>query len=151
MTQAVGRAGRGETPGEAVIQTYQPEHYSIQAAIRQDYPGFYQEEIQYRQLMSYPPVSNLFAVRGSSMDEELLDTGMRYIRQFLRKVDVKGQLQMIGPADESVAKVADMYRKVLYVKHEDMELLLGAKDKLEQYIEINSGFKNIRIQFHFNQ
>lgn len=151
LTQAVGRAGRGETPGEAVIQTYQPEHYSIQAAIRQDYPGFYQEEIQYRQLMSYPPVSNLFAVRGSSMDEELLDTGMRYIRQFLRKVDVKGQLQMIGPADESVAKVADMYRKVLYVKHEDMELLLGAKDKLEQYIEINSGFKNIRIQFHFNQ
>lgn len=151
LTQAVGRAGRGETPGEAVIQTYQTEHYSIQAAIRQDYPGFYQEEIQYRQLMSYPPVSNLFAVRGSSMDEELLDTGMRYIRQFLRKVDVKGQLQMIGPADESVAKVADMYRKVLYVKHEDMELLLGAKDKLEQYIEINSGFKNIRIQFHFNQ
>lgn len=151
LTQAVGRAGRGETSGEAVIQTYQPEHYSIQAAIRQDYPGFYQEEIQYRQLMSYPPVSNLFAVRGSSMDEELLDTGMRYIRQFLRKVDVKGQLQMIGPADESVAKVADMYRKVLYVKHEDMELLLGAKDKLEQYIEINSGFKNIRIQFHFNQ
>ncbi len=85
------------------------------------------------------------------MDEELLNAGMRYIRQFLRKVDVKGQLQMIGPADEPVSKVADMYRKVLYVKHEDMEQLLAAKDKLEQYIEINSGFKNIRIQFQFNQ
>ncbi|MCI6431752.1 MAG: primosomal protein N' [Oliverpabstia sp.] len=150
LTQAVGRAGRGETPGEAVIQTYQPEHYSIQAAIRQDYPGFYQEEIEYRQLMSYPPVSNLFAVRGSSMDEELLTAGMGYIRRFLRKVDVGGHLQMIGPADEPVAKVADMYRQVLYVKHENMEQLLRAKDKLEQYIEINSGFKNIRIQFQFN-
>ena len=84
------------------------------------------------------------------MDEELLTAGMGYIRRFLRKVDVGGHLQMIGPADEPVAKVADMYRQVLYVKHENMEKLLRAKDKLEQYIEINSGFKNIRIQFQFN-
>lgn len=151
LTQAVGRAGRGETPGEAVVQTYQPEHYSIQAAIRQDYPEFYREEIEYRQLLSYPPVSNLFAVRGSCMNQELLETGMDYIKRFLRKVDGEGRLQMIGPADEPVAKVADMYRKVLYVKHEDLEQLLTAKDRLERYIEINSGFKNIRIQFNFNK
>lgn len=151
LTQAVGRAGRGETPGEAVVQTYQPEHYSIQAAVRQDYPEFYREEIEYRQLMSYPPVSNLFAVRGSSMNEELLAAGMEYIKRFLRKVDGERRLQMIGPADEPVAKVADMYRKVLYVKHEDLGQLLRVKDQLERYIEINSGFKNIRIQFQFNQ
>lgn len=151
LTQAVGRAGRGETPGEAVVQTYQPEHYSIQAAILQDYPEFYREEIEYRQLLAYPPVSNLFAVRGSSMSQELLETGMDYIRRFLRKLDGEGRLQMIGPADEPVAKVADMYRKVLYVKHEDLGQLLKVKDRLERYIEINSGFKNIRIQFNFNQ
>lgn len=151
LTQAVGRAGRGERPGEAVVQTYQPEHYSIQAAIRQDYQEFYREEIEYRQLLLYPPVSHLFAVRGSSMDPELLEAGMDYIRRFLRKVDGEGQLQMIGPADEPVAKVADLYRKVLYVKHEDMTRLLKVKDQLERYIEINSGFKNIRIQFNFNQ
>ena len=150
LTQAVGRAGRGKKPGEAVIQTYQPEHYSIQAAIRQDYPGFYEEEIGYRQLLAYPPVAQLFAVRGSSMDEKLLRMGMDYIRRFLKKADVRQKLLIIGPADEPVAKVADMYRKVLYVKQEDHEYLLRIKNQLEKYIEINSGFKNIRIQFDFN-
>lgn len=150
LTQAVGRAGRGECPGEAVVQTYQPDHYSIQAAIRQDYPGFYEEEIGYRRLLSYPPVSNLFAVHGSSLDEELLATGMDYIRKFLRKVDGANRLQIIGPADEPVAKVADVYRKVLYIKQDDHQILLRTKEKLEQYIEINSGFKNIKIQFDFN-
>lgn len=150
LTQAIGRAGSGEKPGEAVVQTYQPEHYSIQAAIRQDYPGFYEEEAEYRQLLSYPPMSNLFAIRGVSMDENLLGTGMEYIKRFLKKVDGAQRLQIIGPADEPVAKVADMYRKVLYVKQEDLEYLLKIKERLERYIEINSGFKNIRIQFDFN-
>lgn len=84
------------------------------------------------------------------MDEELLAMGMEYIRKFLKKTDVENKLQIIGPADEAVAKVADMYRKVLYVKQDDHRLLLKAKDRLERYIEINSGFKNIRIQFDFN-
>ncbi|NCB91619.1 MAG: primosomal protein N' [Clostridia bacterium] len=150
MTQAVGRAGRGSVPGEAVIQTYQPEHYSIMAAVKQDYPAFYEEEIGYRQLLSYPPVSNLFAIHGSSMDENLLEMGMEYIKKFLKKIDGEGKLQMIGPADEPVAKVADMYRKVLYIKQDDHGILLKAKNQLERYLEINSGFKNIRIQFEFN-
>lgn len=150
MCQAVGRAGRGELPGEAVIQTYQPEHYSIQAAVSQDYPAFYEEEIGYRQLLSYPPVSNLFAVRGSCLDEELLGTGMEYIKRFLRKIDAENRLQLIGPADEPVSKVADVFRKVIYVKQDDISLLLKMKNQLERYLEINSGFKNIRIQFDFN-
>ncbi len=56
LTQAAGRAGRGEQAGEAVIQTYMPEHYSIQAAVKQDYEAFYRQEIAYRNLMGYPPV-----------------------------------------------------------------------------------------------
>lgn len=150
LTQAVGRAGRGEQPGEAVVQTYQPEHYSIQAAIRQDYPAFYEEEIGYRQLLSYPPVSNLFAIHGSCMEEENLTTAMEYLKRFIRKIDGNNRLQVIGPADEAVSKVADMYRKVLYIKQEDHQLLLKVKDQLERYIEINSGFKKIRLQFDFN-
>lgn len=151
LTQAVGRAGRGETPGEAVVQTYQPEHYSIQAAVCQDYPAFYEEEIGYRKLLAYPPAANLFAVRGSCVSEELLAAGMEYIKRFLRKTDGNRRLRIIGPADEPVSKVADMYRKVIYVKNEDLAGLLKVKDQLERYIEINVGFKNIRIQFQFNQ
>ena len=55
LTQAAGRAGRGDKPGEVVIQTYSPEHYSIQTAAKQDYHAFYKEEISYRSLMRYPP------------------------------------------------------------------------------------------------
>lgn len=54
LTQAVGRAGRGEKPGMAVIQTYHPEHYSIQTAAEQDYGAFYEKEMDYRRLMGYP-------------------------------------------------------------------------------------------------
>lgn len=147
LCQAVGRAGRGELPGEALIQTYQPDHYSIQAAIRQDYPGFFKEEMAYRNLLSYPPAAHLFAIRGAGMEEGLLRMAMEYIGRFIRKVDGEHRLQMIGPASEAVAKVADMYRMVLYLRHEDLGLLLEVKGRLEQYIEINSGFKKIRIQF----
>ena len=150
LTQAAGRAGRGEKPGEAIIQTYQPEHYSIQAAMHQDYRAFYEDEIGYRKLLGYPPVSNLLAIHGSCGNEELLETGMQYIKKFLNRVDNHGHLQIIGPADETVSKIADMYRKVIYIKQEDHQLLLRAKSRLEQYIEVNSGFREIRIQLDFN-
>ena len=65
LTQAVGRAGRGAKPGRAVIQTYQPEHYSIQAAATQDYGKFYKEEMSYRMLMDYPPAAHMMTVFGA--------------------------------------------------------------------------------------
>ena len=65
-------------------------------------------------------------------------------------MDSHGQLQIFGPADETVSKIADMYRKVIYIKQEDHQLLLRAKSRLEQYIEVNSGFREIRIQLDFN-
>ena len=73
LTQAAGRAGRGQKEGEAVIQTYTPTHYSIVTAAAQDYEAFYEEEIRYRQIMGYPPVENLLAVLVSCEDEVLLD------------------------------------------------------------------------------
>ena len=88
LCQAVGRGGRGNKPGEAVIQTYHPDHYSIQAAAVQDYEAFYQEEMSYRMLLDYPPASHMMAVR--------------------------------------------------------------IKDQLEKYIEINSGFRKLYIQFDFS-
>ncbi len=151
LTQAVGRAGRGEIPGEAVVQTYQPDHYCIESSIEQDYLRFYEEEMSYRQLVSYPPAANLFAIHGSCEDETLLEMGMDYIGRYLKKIDTKKRLGIIGPANESVAKIADMYRKVIYVKQEDVSYLLRMKKKLERYIEINSGFKQIKIQFQMNE
>lgn len=150
LVQAVGRAGRGALAGEAVIQTYHPEHYSIQAAMRQDYDSFYQEEITYRKLLGYPPASNLMAVHGSCLEEKLLEKAMDYIRRYLLRIRQSEEIQIIGPAAEAVAKVNDMYRSVLYVRDSSEEHLVQMREKLERYIEINWGFNSIYLQFDLN-
>src|SRR5699024_6211896 len=90
LTQAVGRAGRGERRGEAVIQTYSPEHYAVVTAAAQDYEAFYEQEISYRDLMGYPPVEHLLAVLISCEDEGLLDKGCRYLREYALRVSGHG-------------------------------------------------------------
>lgn len=150
LTQAVGRAGRADRPGMAVIQTYHPEHYAIQAAARQDDDIFYEEELGYRRLMGYPPVENLLAIHASSADELRLNTAVEYLKRYLFRAAGREKVQIIGPADEAVSKVKDMYRKVIYVKHKAYGTLTRLKDKTEQYVEINSGFRGIYIQYDFN-
>ncbi|MEI3219333.1 MAG: primosomal protein N' [Lachnoclostridium sp.] len=150
LTQAAGRAGRGKEKGEVVIQTYNPEHYSIEAAARQDYEGFYREEIQYRALMGYPPVEQLMAILMTGADEKLLETAAEYLKEYAQKMDKNHLLTIIGPASPYVGKVNDIYRKILYLKCEEYDMLIKAKNRLEQYIEVNSGFQTLRIQFDFN-
>lgn len=155
LTQAAGRAGRGEKAGEVVIQTYSPEHYSIVAAAKQDYEQFFQEEMTYRALMGYPPASQLMAVLVSSKEEELLETACHYLKAYAetccKKCERAGtSVQLIGPASPYVGKVRDTYRRVIYLKSEQEAVLVFLKDQLEQYIEINSGFQNLWIQFDLN-
>ena len=147
LTQAAGRAGRGRSRGEVVIQTYSPEHYSIEMAAAQDYEGFYDAEMKYRELMGYPPVEQLLAVLMTGPLEELLDTAARYLKDFAVRLDKNRQLQIVGPASPYVGKVYDVYRRVLYLKGADYKLLIEVKNRMEQYIEINEGFKTMRIQF----
>ena len=155
LTQAAGRAGSGEKAGEVVIQTYSPEHYSIVAAAKQDYEQFFQEEMTYRALMGYPPASQLMAVLVSCKEEELLETACHYLKAYAetccKKCERAGtSVQLIGPASPYVGKVRDTYRRVIYLKSEQEAVLVFLKDQLEQYIEINSGFQNLWIQFDLN-
>ena len=151
LTQAAGRAGRGEMPGEVVIQTYNPEHYSIVSAARQDYESFYEEEILYRMLGGYPPVSHLMAVHGSCTDLEHLEAGMNYLKKYVEQiVPKKARISVVGPADEQIAKINDTYRKILYIKYKEQEMLLKIKERMEQYIKANEGYQTISIQFDMN-
>lgn len=171
LTQAAGRAGRGERPGEAVIQTYDPSHYAIETAAKQDYKAFYEEEIRYRELMGYPPAEQLLAMFVSGEDEALLEKGCHYLREYILRVirhlsgagSIKGgspdaqtdrtgayAAGVIGPASPGIDKIKDVYRRVIYVKAERYDILVGIKDRVEKYIEINSGFDRMRIQFDFN-
>ena len=150
MCQAVGRCGRGKKPGEAVIQTYHPDHYSIQAAAVQDYEAFYEEEMSYRELMDYPPAAHMMAVLGACPEEEFLIQAMHYLQLYINRIYKKKDLHVIGPAYASVGKVKDIYRQVIYLKHEDYGTLVRIRDQMEKYIEINSGFRKIYIQFDFS-
>ena len=149
LTQAVGRSGRGMKPGEAIIQSYHPDHYSIQAAAAQDYEAFYQEEMAYRMLMDYPPAAHMLSVLVSGENEELLEQGMDYLAKFVERIASRYRIPVIGPAYAAVGKVNDIYRKVLYLKHRDECILQDIKDKTEKYIKLNSGFRRLYIQFDY--
>ena len=150
LCQAAGRGGRGNKPGEAVIQTYHPDHYSIQAAAVQDYQAFYEEVMSYRMLLDYPPASHMLAVLGSGPEDESLVQAMHYLKLYSQRIYKGNDLHVIGPAYAAVGKVKDIYRQVIYLKHEDYQVLVKIKDQLEKYIEINSGFRKMYIQFDFS-
>ena len=151
LTQAVGRAGRGEKQGMAVIQTYHPEHYSIQTAAKQDYETFYEKEMDYRRLMGYPPAAELLAVHGAGENEAHLAQAMEYIRKYLVRVKGNREIQIVGPASEAVSKINDLYRMAVYVRASKEEVLTELREKLERYIEINKGFRTVYRQFDFSR
>lgn len=130
LTQAVGRAGRGACRGEALIQTYQPEHYSIVHAANQDYEAFYEEEILYRELLSYPPAGHLITVLVTSKDEKRC----KGLAVRLAK-EAQSHAAVIGPAKAPVSKIKDLYRYMIYVKAPEKEPLMEAKRRMEETLE----------------
>ena len=158
LTQAAGRAGRGDKKGEVVIQTYQPEHYSIVHAAKQDYGAFYEEEITYRDLMSYPPVSHMLAVLITSSDqdegrklcEEMTDiVNKRCVEDRGTNDTVQDTVQVIGPAEAAISRINDLYRHVFYVKHADYQRLVGIKDILELFCK-EKELRNLTVQYDFD-
>lgn len=147
LVQAAGRAGRGSGEGEVVIQTYLPDHYALECAAGQDYLSFYEQEMRYRRLAGYPPAGEMMAVHCSSENQEKLEVAVSYLAKFIRRAAQGRGAAVIGPADEAVARINDVYRKALYIKHQDGRILTAVKNIVEQYIEINTGFQDIRIQF----
>ncbi len=114
LTQVVGRAGRGDTPGEALIQTLYPDHYSIRAAAAQDYDQFYEREMAFRRHLHYPPETALINVvlKGRSLDAAMTDA-----HDLVRRVRVHGpDGKVIGPAPASVSKIKDEYRAQFFLK-----------------------------------
>ncbi|WP_026504847.1 replication restart helicase PriA [Butyrivibrio sp. NC3005] len=160
LTQAAGRAGRGTKEGNVVIQTYQVEHYAIRCACRQDYESFYEKEIEYRKLLNYPPVSHMMAVQISSTDETKGISFANRIRaiietnQMLRKkAEVAKNEIIIGPTTASISKINDIFRFVIYVKHEDYGILTEDRYKIEEFIDnlTKSGqYRGFFVQFDFD-
>ncbi len=149
LTQASGRAGRGSRKGQVVIQTYDPDNYSIIHAASQDYEGFYEEEINYRDIMDYPPVSHMMSVRIASSDEEKAAD----VSELLKKItDTRTDeyMRIIGPANASIYKIKDVFYRIIYYKHPQYKQLTHIKDIIENYYRNNEeSLKDCQIQFDF--
>ncbi len=145
LTQAVGRAGRSTLPGEAVIQTYQPEHYAVTFAGHQDYEGFFEEEILYRDLLGYPPVSHMLAVQVFASEEAEAAT----LSKELATAVQEKELQVIGPTPATISKINDVFRYVFYVKSSEYGKLIETKDKIEEILKMIQPY-GAQVQFDFD-
>jgi primosomal protein N' (replication factor Y) len=152
LCQAAGRAGRDVLPGEVVIQTYHPEHYSIQTAAAGDYESFYDQEILYRKLMQYPPVAHMLLALITSKEEEKVDKAAIHLSESLKLYLERESLslQVIGPAPAAIAKTNDIFRRVMYMKHNNYEELIQIKNYLEGYFTFSQYFAGCNLQFDFD-
>ena len=151
LTQAAGRAGRDFRSGDVVIQTYSPEHYSIVTAANQDYEAFYRQEMAYRRLMKYPPASGLLTVQFSSRQESLLSEAAAAAAGFIASLADQERVQVIGPVEASVYKINDIYRKILYLKQENYDILIKIRDQIDVFSEDHrSLFDQVMVQYDFS-
>lgn len=143
MTQVAGRAGRDKRPGEVVVQTYAPDHYSIMAAQRHDYTGFYHREIELRRSLEYPPFSRLVRIVVSGTDETRIIHATAYLEKIFRDLSAGQEMgvqePVLGPAPAPLARIKRRYRWQLCLKGMEPEklvdLLKQAMPRFEDYIK----------------
>src|ERR1700681_4167286 len=122
LTQVEGRAGRGQTPGKVVLQTYFPDHYAVQYAAQHDFTGFYEKELRFRSWMHYPPYSALanVLVRSDKLDEALQWSGI--LGKWFEKTRHEG-IRVLGPAAAPILRLKRDYRYHFVVKSASREKL----------------------------
>ena len=148
LVQAAGRAGRGRYRGKVVIQTYNPDHYVIQAAATGNYKDFYSKEIRYRKLGEYPPETHLLAVILFAAKAEEVSRGAENLAGFLTEKKSEGFV-VNGPVWAAIPKLRDIYRKIIYLKSPDRDELVRLKNLLEDYVKKSSDFSKVSVQFDF--
>ncbi|HHW54190.1 MAG: primosomal protein N' [bacterium] len=146
ITQVAGRAGRGEKRGKVVIQTYNPDHYSIQAACHHDYRAFYQREIENRKALAYPPFSQLVSIVVSAADE---GQAARVAAQLARKLraELPSSCRLYGPGPAVLARVRGRYRYQIVVKGTGLFALAGFWTSLRRDFELGPGREGIGFSF----
>ncbi|KUG03786.1 helicase pria essential for oric/dnaa-independent dna replication [hydrocarbon metagenome] len=132
MVQAAGRAGRGDIPGEVVIQTYNPDHPVIRWAVDSDYNAFYNAEIHNRFLLNYPPFTNIMRIVLSGLNEEqLIQAADILIQQINDYIDAREDaIDILGPAPCPIYKLRKRYRQQLILKCDNMLLLKSIGERI---------------------
>lgn len=144
LTQVAGRAGRGQKKGQVIIQTYNPDHYSLIASMNQNYQQFYQQEIGVRKMMEYPPFSFLIRVLVSDFQERSTIIFLEDLAQIIRENYPSG-VELFGPAQAPIAKIKNRYRWQLIIKGQDINLLRHAVTSGLHNLKKGETNKNLRV------
>ena len=130
ISQVTGRAGRGDKPGQVIIQTHQPGHYSITNAEKHDYNGFYSRELQLRQALQFPPFSRLINLRFAGENEEEVRSAATLAARLVRQKADASKITVLGPAASPLVRIRDKYRWQLLLKGADSGSLHALCDEL---------------------
>jgi primosomal protein N' (replication factor Y) len=123
LTQVAGRAGRGDLAGRVLIQTYYPEHYALQHACRQDFEGFYNEEIKFRSRLSYPPFVVLASILIRNKDQDAALRTANIVKNALDAANSSGGCRILGVAPASLSRLKGEYRMQILVKAASRKVL----------------------------
>jgi len=148
ILQACGRSGRGENPGEAVIQTYQPENFAIVSAAKNDYRNFYRQESAYRRLLHFPPFSHLLSVEITSRTEEGCISMGAFITGRLK--NAFPDLFVAGPTPSPISKIKDIFRYEVVIKDTSYEALIKARKLMDEAIAEADAPKNADLWYDFD-
>jgi len=147
ITQVAGRAGRGDRPGQVLIQTYHPYHYALRHACAQDYEKFYDEEIVYRQNHSYPPFVALASILVHATDLARVRSEALEIRRELDKANSDRTCRILGPAPAPLARLKGEHRFQLLIKSRSRrELRRVADAALKSVVERGGNLRSINLE-----
>ncbi len=123
LAQVAGRAGRGERPGKVILQTYNPDHFSIRAAQQQDFRAFYRQEIAFRRALKYPPFSRIIQLKIAGRDRRRTEAFARSLGESCRRLGgqdevLRKSVEVMGPIEAALARIAGKYRWQILLKGE---------------------------------
>ena len=146
ITQAVGRSGRNDKKGEAIIQTYSPDHYAITMAARQNYSVFFQKEMGMRKLQYYPPYCYLCSITLSGKNEEkVIETVYRVVDDL--NASLTDNVQILGPITPYVPYSDGTYKRSILIKYRDIDLI---KNKIKQILDVLVNKSSISISINID-
>ena len=146
LDQVIGRAGRGEKEGCAIVQTFNPEHYSILCAKNHDYKTFYEKEMKVRKNLNYPPYCFLTLIKISSKDFKYGIEEAKKISQFLKR-NLSFNTNILGPSIANVLRINNTYNFQVILKYKKDEKLYTA---LNEMLKIYEGNNKIKVELDFN-
>lgn len=154
ITQVAGRAGRAQSKGRVFVQTYNPDHYSIRAAVNGDYEGFYKQEREFRRLMKYPPFTNIFFVLVSGEDEKRVYRVIMTLYEIMQRYNKKADFEVFDPTTAVISKINKKYRRRMMIRSDDSERIkkyvLYTIDKLREYMPLDGVSVNISLNPNYS-